>query len=1793
MADQWCAYHLLTSVQCPPTVQDNAAMFTRLDQSGDSQGLTAVYNIPSCGPLPPFLQGGSRRWCQAPWFDDAVDFATAFHQHLSQYVPRIYTNELQPQGERMEELAQTTILTPLEWYLFQEDPKVFIEKLSHSEAPVLCGKVFRGGETTYSCRDCAIDATCVLCMDCFQSSVHKDHRYKMHSSMGGGFCDCGDTEAWKIGPCCKNHKPDTSHQDAGFRMTEEMLAQTRKVFPFVIRYIVDMLMWEEQKSLPQYLDTGPEKPSRYYCVFFSDDYHSYDHFIYSLQRSLRCDLKEAQALVAAAEREGRRAVQEGTLSECQETAENLKTYSENVSLRPVRVEVLSALVMAHQSFAYRLGVWLNKLLAYSSDFRQIFCQVCLEPQVTTHSNQICYISQLILWDAKLHKGVRKVLHDLIFSSFFMELEYKKLFAVEFVKHYKQVQKDYMLDYMDDDRERNISVTTISVQVFTVPTLARLLIEELNVITVITETLLEVLSEYLDPENKFNFQDYSQGRFCRVYAIICDLKYILISVPTSWSEMLKVKFLEGFESFLHVLSCMQGMEAISRMVGQHVEMDSDWEAAVNMQMQLKNVLMLMQEWCASNEEILLEAYKKCHRSVLQSSSALNSQVKTRIQMCGHTYHSYPFRVSTDPVSIHLPLSRMLAGLHSQMSKTGAIARLSQVISPADFQVECLIEFPLRCLVLVGQVSAEMWRRNGPTVISQVFYYQDVKCRDEMYDKDIVMLQIGASYMDPNRFLLLMLQRFELVEVFSKTAVAIKDVDLARQRNILIEEMLHVLICIIGERYVPGISSVTREECMMREVIHLLCTESMAHSTMSKALPDTENVDICVDNVISKVATFKKPGVSGHGVYELKEEYLDQYNVFFYHYTKTQRSKAEHTHKKRRKQDNSSEALPPPPPPPFSPAFRNARNLLSCDIMMHILRTVLRRATEEEPNTWTEAMIQMVLHIIGLGLIEEKKQLQKVSEEEVTFDFYHKATRIGRSEMNSGSVVTLLDKLRGVTPLEAQKDMISWVWQMFETVKRMREKSGQTTIAALSCDVSVDESPMEKEKRKQKAEAARRHRQKIMAQMSVLQKNFIETNKLLYDTTAEVQTSCPPIDDSFTAADGAKIALGPRRGPCVPEKEVLTCILCQEEQEVRLNSPTMVLTACVQKSTTLSQCRGKTVVHSGDTFDPIFTSPDLSYGTHTGSCGHVMHVVCWQKFFEAKQLNSGQWLHVEQIFDLGRGEYLCPLCKCHCNTVIPIIPLTAERVNSPDAEAIGQVLSFPHWLDVVAARISGYNLTITKGDQTLTPQFLPGPEGQSQAFRSIFSYGVQPPPIYPTSTKEMLLHFATTAYRVGLDLAPNESDPRLPVLAWNTCAFTIQSIESLLQSDNKALFGALQKRQHAGLKALVKFAEAINVTCPQNSIQTHLLQFLSVFMPNLELEGAPCFPSVDVFHLLVGSVLAFPSLYWEESVILQPSALISAYNHLYLFQMLTMTHIMQILLSAATDTVPSVEPGNCEEEALTAESLCRVLSQVSSGRLAVNLPGWYAWNRVKHGILPYLRCAALFFHHLLGVTPPEELMSPLSPDDQLDALCSYLSLPTNLFLLFQENWDSMLPLIQRWGSDPSVLRILTAGQTALRYPRKLNTLTELPEDYSSLLNQASHFRCPKSQESERKHPVLCLLCGAVLCSQNTCCQEVVNGEELGACTRHSLQCGAGICMFLKIRECKVVLMEGKIRGCIYPAPYLDKYGETDPGLNRGNPLHLSHERYRKLHQLWQQHCIIEEIARSIETRQVFYGFNWSLL
>ncbi|XP_029413312.1 E3 ubiquitin-protein ligase UBR2-like [Nannospalax galili] len=77
-------------------------------------------------------------------------------------------------------------------------------------------------------------------------------------------------------------------------------------------------------------------------------------------------------------------------------------------------------------------------------------------------------------------------------------------------------------------------------------------------TIIIKTFMDHLKQQ-DAQGRFQFERYTAlqaFKFRRVQSLILDLKYVLISKPTEWSDELRQKFLEGFDAFLELLKCMQ-------------------------------------------------------------------------------------------------------------------------------------------------------------------------------------------------------------------------------------------------------------------------------------------------------------------------------------------------------------------------------------------------------------------------------------------------------------------------------------------------------------------------------------------------------------------------------------------------------------------------------------------------------------------------------------------------------------------------------------------------------------------------------------------------------------------------------------------------------------------------------------------------------------------------------------------------------------------------------------------------------------------------------------------------------------------------------------------------------------------------------------------------------------------------------------------------------------------------------------------------------------------------------------
>lgn len=59
--------------------------------------------------------------------------------------------------------------------------------------------------------------------------------------------------------------------------------------------------------------------------------------------------------------------------------------------------------------------------------------------------------------------------------------------------------------------------------------------------------------------------------------------------------------QGHFKCIHLtdVSVYQGMDPVIRQVGQHIEMEPEWEAAFTLQMKLTNIITMIQDWCSTD------------------------------------------------------------------------------------------------------------------------------------------------------------------------------------------------------------------------------------------------------------------------------------------------------------------------------------------------------------------------------------------------------------------------------------------------------------------------------------------------------------------------------------------------------------------------------------------------------------------------------------------------------------------------------------------------------------------------------------------------------------------------------------------------------------------------------------------------------------------------------------------------------------------------------------------------------------------------------------------------------------------------------------------------------------------------------------------------------------------------------------------------------------------------------------------------------------------------------------------
>lgn len=275
---------------------------------------------------------------------------------------------------------------------------------------------------------------------------------------------------------------------------------------------------------------------------------------------------------------------------------------------------------------------------------------------------------------------------------------------------------------------------------------------------------------------------------------------------------------------------------------------------------------------------------------------------------------------------------------------------------------------------------------------------------------------------------------------------------------------------------------------------------------------------------------------------------------------------------------------------------------------------------------------------------------------------------------------------------------------------------------------------------------------------------------------------------------------------------------------------------------------------------------------------------------------------------------------------------------------------------------------------------------------------------------------------------------------------------------------------------------------NIVRSHGLRLLSLLT---EIDGMdnPSILEIDAFGLLVALTFCAPSLFNGDQAAQLP---LGTVQDQHLLRLVYMVHLVQIMIT--TDQFSqSVEEGNNPFQKETGD-FSIVLQMLHDVRDAVGfasdddgsegLSGNAVWYDLKNASIPFLRAAAVFYHHLTGVQGPPSLQH-FHPSEHSE-LCKYLGLPLDPTELFSEiaNRD----LARLWAQHPSVqASVQASSMRTLSFPLKLNSLVRLPEDYSELVNNVSTFSCPNVGVSDGcRVPAMCLICGKVICSQSYCCQ-----------------------------------------------------------------------------------------------------------
>ncbi|CAG8556007.1 52_t:CDS:10, partial [Ambispora gerdemannii] len=993
------------------------------------------------------------------------------------------------------------------------------------------------------------------------------------------------------------------------------------------------------------------------------------------------------------------------------------------------------------------------------------------------------LDKLLTLDHRLWKEARSGLRDLYTATLIVNLEYKKILGIRFVRNYMKLVDAFLTQ----DREPEHSIILFTVQFFTVPTIATTLVKNYNFLS----TIFTILRDFfianqinglgnIESNAKLNCEsDSFKNR--RYFHIFCDLRYII-----GMANVRKIvpKSPYNLQEYLDLIGLFQGMNPNIRAAQQHVEYENDsWMNAFNVTLQLAKSCRQFSSCYVSDTRLLTDTIRIVLRKIYLWSSRRDIKNEnegekmnetslrgTHIQQSRDTWSSvfqYPetnndnrkvglrqqefhevgfpsnpyiptfkvvkFNVTSQPVSFHHPLHWFLGELlehiellndetlrqHGWDSFQNMILSFDvendEDIDRAKEKILEIFDYPLRVLVLLVQIRSGLWVRNGFGIRGQCLHYREVSLRENTYDEDVFLIQTAFILNEPNLMLATILDRFDMVDWFGgKISHQVYD---NLQLIFMAEELLTLLIVCVSERGTAA--GLTTKQKIRREIIHSLCLSPLAYSELIKRIPERLHEDSSFDEILGQLATHRNPdSLTDHGTYELRDEFYDEVDLYFVHYSRNNREETEEALRNRLKKKMGASSMPSPAPlivpkliPITNGPFVRLGNFLHARLMNQIIFYALWHVKHDKIKS--DTLVDEALHLVMLALVDENNDIARESKRKgkqkatssslssqisITLDkerpgFMHYAVSdyfpvdIDSSFHSEGiNLLTLLLQLSTDPLFKEFLPKFEFITNNFETngnedVKLIISTHRDRQRAELKAKEGKEKGLSDFERKKL---AAKERQAKIMEQFAKAQQSFIEKHEDLYEEDEEMGENWEFAADEGHSEDKEKL-----NTETIWSYPTGTCILCQEETNL---SALYGMLGLIQPSNMLRTTPFDNKDHMVEILDlpesldrkyerkqpfgvastAFSTNENTKYGEtlqndlikgfptksckkglYASTCGHLMHVKCFETYFASIEQRHQSQLARNHPEEAARKEFMCPLCRSLGNALLPIV------------------------------------------------------------------------------------------------------------------------------------------------------------------------------------------------------------------------------------------------------------------------------------------------------------------------------------------------------------------------------------------------------------------------------------------------------------------------------------------------------------------------------------------------------------